>query len=94
MSKIIGIDLGTTNSPLPISREEMYVNAYDKQPRMAAGQVQCFVRFTYDINGVPEHIPIYFKILCQYSSNTAAPELNISCFVPGTRISSAFPGFC
>lgn len=70
------------NSPLPISREEMYVNAYDKQsqmalriyqgeamyvsenlylgeilfdiPPMAAGQVQCFVRFTYDINGVLE----------------------------------------
>ena len=42
----------------------------------------------------PEHILIYFKILCQYSSNTAVPELNISCFVPGTRINSAFPGFC
>ena len=70
------------NSPLPISREEMYVNAYDKQlqmalriyqgeamyvsenlylgeilfdiPPVAAGQVQCFVRFTYDINGVLE----------------------------------------
>ena len=70
------------NSPLPISREEMYANAYDRQqrvalkiyqgeamyvsenlylgeilfdiPPMAAGQVQCFVRFTYDINGVLE----------------------------------------
>ena len=70
------------NSPLPVSRENMYVNAGDKQsrirlkiyqgeamyaeenlylgeisfdiPMMAAGQVQCFVRFTYDINGVLE----------------------------------------
>lgn len=70
------------NSPLPISREDMYANAYDKQmkvalkiyqgeamyveenlylgeisfdiPPMAAGQVHCFVRFTYDINGVLE----------------------------------------
>ncbi|MDE6748167.1 MAG: molecular chaperone HscC [Lachnospiraceae bacterium] len=70
------------NSPLPVSKENMYVNALDKQsrirlkiyqgeamyatenlflgeisfdiPMMAAGQVQCFVRFTYDINGVLE----------------------------------------
>ena len=70
------------NSPLPSSREEVYVNAHDRQkritlqiyqgeamyaeenlylgeimfdiPPMAAGQVQCFVRFTYDINGVLE----------------------------------------
>lgn len=70
------------NSPLPVSREHMYVNASDKQtqmnlkiyqgeamyaeenlylgeiafdiPPLARGQVQCFVRFTYDINGVLE----------------------------------------
>lgn len=70
------------NSPLPVSREQMYVNAHDYQsqislkiyqgeamfaednlhlgeilfsiPKMPAGQVQCFVRFTYDINGVLE----------------------------------------
>lgn len=70
------------NSSLPISREHVYVNAYDKQPELKlkiyqgeamyaednlylgeisfgipplpAGQVQCFVRFTYDINGVLE----------------------------------------
>ena len=70
------------NSPLPSSREEVYMNAHDRQmrialqiyqgeamyaeenlylgeimfdiPPMAAGQVKCVVRFTYDINGVLE----------------------------------------
>lgn len=70
------------NSPLPVSREEMYVTARDYQtemgfriyqgesmyvkdnivlgeilfqvPPLPRGEVQCFVRFTYDINGVLE----------------------------------------
>ncbi len=77
------------NSPLPCSREEVYVNAGDNQkkiqfgvyqgeamyvdeniklgemelriPPRPAGTVKCFVRYTYDINGVLEvniHIPI------------------------------------
>ena len=70
------------NSPLPVSREEMYVTALDFQmemgfriyqgesmyvkdnivlgeilfqvPPLPRGEVQCFIRFTYDINGVLE----------------------------------------
>ncbi len=70
------------NSPLPVSREEMYVTASDYQtemefriyqgesmyvkdnivlgeilfrvPPLPRGEVQCFIRFTYDINGVLE----------------------------------------
>lgn len=80
------------NSPLPISKEELYTNAYDKQqkayfkiyqgeamyvedntllgeieieiPPLAAGQVKCFTRFTYDINGILEveiNIPLTGK---------------------------------
>lgn len=77
------------NSPLPISREGVYVNARDNQtnirfgiyqgeamyiqdntllgelelkiPPRPEGEVKCFVRFTYDINGILEvnvNIPI------------------------------------
>ena len=77
------------NSPLPVSREEVYVNAYKNQkvvefgvyqgegmyvrdniclgrltvdiPPRKAGEVKCYVRYTYDINGVLEvnvHIPM------------------------------------
>lgn len=70
------------NSPLPISKEGIYVNSYDNQtyirfgiyqgeamyirdntllgeleleiPPRPAGEVKCFVRFTYDINGILE----------------------------------------
>lgn len=80
------------NSPLPVSREQIYVNAHDNQsqislkiyqgegiyaednlylgeilfsiPRMPTGQLQCFVRFTYDINGVLEvnaRIPVIYE---------------------------------
>lgn len=80
------------NSPLPISREGVYVNARDNQtnirfgiyqgeamyiqdntllgeleltiPPRPAGEVKCFVRFTYDINGILEvnvNIPLTGK---------------------------------
>lgn len=70
------------NSPLPISRERIYTNAFDNQnvirfeiyqgegmyvkdnmmlgnielviPPRPAGEVKCYVRFTYDINGILE----------------------------------------
>ena len=70
------------NTVLPVSRERVYTNAYDNQPRikmhiyqgeamyaednvslgeltfalpqLPQGEVQCFVRYTYDINGVLE----------------------------------------
>lgn len=77
------------NSPLPTSKEKMYVTVKDNQeeitirvyqgeamyaedniklgeiglsiPKRPAGVVQCFIRYTYDINGVLEvnvHVPL------------------------------------